>query len=127
MKFLKRFLVKILVESVVGSLVSEALVAADEPKEDVWKGVLRLQTREDCIDDESGQKFDFPRCQLGSFLPSFGSPGRGRPRRRIWNAFPSLSHLLSVANDMAEQSLLTSDFFYIRFWGRHDSLIFAIC
>ena len=35
------------VESVVASLVSEALVAADEPKEDVWKGVLRLQTREE--------------------------------------------------------------------------------
>ena len=69
MKFLKRFFGKILlVESVVASLVSEALVAADEPKEDVWKGVLRLQTREDCIDDESGQKFDFPRCQLRSSI-----------------------------------------------------------
>ena len=118
MKFLKRFFVKILVESVVGSLVSEALVAADEPKEDVWKGVLRLQTREDCIDDESGQKFDFPRCQLRSFLPSFlpsappAAAGRGEE-----SGMPSpLYHIFSLlqttwqSRACSQVTSFTSDF-----------------
>ena len=72
-------------ESAVGcSLVGESLVAADEPKEDVWKGVLRLQERKEIRwMKEEEQKFDFPfpRCQLDR--QTLQGPAEIHPKEKI--------------------------------------------
>ena len=53
------------IESAVGcSLVGESLVAADEPKEDVWKGVLRLREKRDKMDERRGAKIRFSFSQM---------------------------------------------------------------
>ena len=53
------------IESAVAcSLVGESFVAADEPKEDVWKGVLRLQEKRDKMDERRGAKIRFSFSQM---------------------------------------------------------------